>query len=331
MMAIESFVPKYQTFNPKDANCPVCSIINNLNSTDFFQRKLEIPKTAGEGYYFKIVVKPSMIITFADVTFHDKMEMVGIQKYPEYALAFCLGEALRWRVEGNKEEYAIESGENYIFSGYDGESVCRFNPGERFWGIHILLDQEIIDRILQYLGKEIFRNGLFYGNGIFYKKKFSSAVKRILAEMLNCRYRDDVKRIYLEGKILELVAVYLNETILENGLADSSVRIAASDRESLHQAKRILDRNIASPPSLTRLAREVCLNEYKLKTGFKELFGMPVHAYVIDQRLELARCLMEDQKLGVTEAVQMVGYSDASHFAEKFRKKYGVNPSEYKK
>jgi AraC-like DNA-binding protein len=331
MMMIESTFPKYQTFNPKDPNCPVCAIINSLNGMESFQKKLEIPKAAGEGYYCKIVIKPSMIITCADIIFHDQIKMVGIQKNPGYALAFCLGEALRWRVEGNKKEYAIERDENYIFSGTDGKSMCYFNPGERFWGIHIHLEPEIIAGLIQSLGEERFRTGLFYGNGIVYKKKFSSTVKRILHEIINCRYRDDVKRIYLEGKILELVAVYLNESILGNGLKDSSIRLTASDRQVLHQAKRILEQNIASPPTLTRLAKLVCLNEYKLKAGFKQLYGTSVHAYVIDKRLEIARNLMEEQKLGVMEAVQLVGYSDASHFAEKFRKKYGVNPSEYVK
>jgi AraC-like DNA-binding protein len=33
----------------------------------------------------------------------------------------------------------------------------------------------------------------------------------------------------------------------------------------------------------------------------------------------MAGILMEEQKLGVTEAVLVVGYSDASHFAVKFR------------
>jgi AraC-like DNA-binding protein len=98
--------------------------------------------------------------------------------------------------------------------------------------------------------------------------------------------------------------------------------------ESLHKAGRIIDENITSPPTIGKLARLVCLNEYKLKRGFKELFGMPVHAYVIDKRLERARFLLESEKLKVAEAAQLVGYSESGRFAEKFRQKYGVNPSE---
>ncbi len=43
----------------------------------------------------------------------------------------------------------------------------------------------------------------------------------------------------------------------------------------------------------------------------------------------MARALMENKDQRVVEVALMVGYSNASYFAQKFRKKYGVNPSEY--
>jgi AraC-like DNA-binding protein len=331
MMINESFIPKYRIFNPQDPNCPVCATINSLNGVDSLQTKREIPQIAGKGYYSKILVKPAMIITISDMSFHEKLTLGENQDNSTYGLSFCLGETFRWKMEGSKNEYTIERGENCIFSKYQGRGICYFNPGERFWGLSIQLDAAIITGLLRHLGKKRFRAELFCGSDIFYKTKFSSVIQRILHEIINCHYRDDVKRIYLEGKILELLAVYLNESILESGTADSSVRLNKSDRQALYQAKKILDQNITAPPMLTGLARLVCLNEYKLKNGFKELFGMTVHAYVIDKRLELARYLLEEQKLGVLEAVLAVGYSDASHFAVKFRKKFGINPSEYKK
>lgn len=123
----------------------------------------------------------------------------------------------------------------------------------------------------------------------------------------------------------------MNESVFKEGVVYSSIKLSANDIEALHEAKRILDAQIASPPTLAGLAKLVFLNEFKLKKGFKELFGLPVHAYVIDRRLELVRNLLENKKMKVTEAVQLAGYSDASHFAGKFRKKFGFNPSEYTK
>ncbi|ACV63462.1 transcriptional regulator, AraC family [Desulfofarcimen acetoxidans DSM 771] len=327
---MENMAPKYKVFNPKNENCTVCAVLNSIYRSDSFQIETEIPKQFGKGYYQRIIVKPSMEINISDVTFFERMTMVGGQGNPQYCFAFCLGDQFRWRLEGNKEEYEIECGENYIFSGNQVKSICSFNPGQRFWGVSIQLDSEVIKSLIHYMEKEHSCTGLL-GSSIFYKRKFSYNIKRILNDISHCPYRDNIKRIYLEGKILELIGVYMDELIFEKGSRHSSVKLSSSDMEALHKARRVLDENIISPPTIGELARLVCLNEYKLKNGFKGLFGMPVHAYVIDKRLEMARFLLEYKKLGVTEAVLHVGYNDASHFAEKFRKKYGFNPSEYTK
>ncbi len=320
---------KYQVFNPGNRNCPVCAALNNIYRADVLQKEMVITGEKGQGYFKRVILKPSMEVFISDVTFNESLTMQEESGNPQYCLAFCLGERFRWRVEGSKKEHEIECGESYIFCGSQGDSVCRYNPGQRFYGLSIHLDREIIINIARQMEKEGFRSGLAYGNGVFYKRRFSPAVKLILNDIVNCPYRDQVKRIYLEGKILELIAIYMNELMQEKESHCSPVELSQADTESLRQARRILDENIAAPPTIGKLARLVYLNEYKLKTGFKKMFGMPVHAYIIDQRLEMARSLMEEQRLKVTEAVLLVGYSDASHFAEKFRKKYGVNPSKY--
>ena len=135
----------------------------------------------------------------------------------------------------------------------------------------------------------------------------------------------------MEGKLLELVAVYLNETVYQTAKIPPSLPLSSDDMKSLYKAKEILDESLAQPLPLSRLANRVCLNEYKLKKGFKELFGVPVYTYVLDQRLELARLLLEEKKLRVSDVAGLVGYGNMSHFAAAFRKKYGINPGDYLK
>ncbi|MNI16884.1 Regulatory protein PchR [compost metagenome] len=154
-------------------------------------------------------------------------------------------------------------------------------------------------------------------------------MKRIVHEIIHCHYQGDIKRIYLGGKVLELIAVYFNESILEKHALPHKSGISRTDIASLQKAKQILDANLISPPGLEALAKLVCLNEFKLKKGFKLLFGMPVHTYVIDRRLESAYRLLEEGRGNVTTAAAAVGFSKASHFSEQFKRKYGVNPSEY--
>jgi len=326
---MENAVRKYKVFNPKNENCSVCAGVNSMYRADCFQQEFKIPERFGKGYYRRMIVKPSMELFIPDVTFYETMMMRGSRVNHLHGFAFCLGGTHLWRVKGNKQEYELACGESYIFNRFQGDSAYCYNPGQRFWGLRVEFDSELITSLIHHLGKESSHDGLSYGSGGFYKRKCSSAVRLILHDMINCHYRDDVKRIYLEGKILELLAAYLNELIFEKERSNFSARLSFTDIKSLHEARRLLDENIAAPPTIGKLAKWVCLNEYKLKTGFKELFGRPVHAYVIDKRLETARLLMEEKKLKITEAALLVGYNDLSYFAEKFREKYGVNPSEY--
>lgn len=151
----------------------------------------------------------------------------------------------------------------------------------------------------------------------------------ILAQISECSYGQGMRELYLEGKMLELFAVYLNEVFYEADKVPLTVKLSKDDMRSLHLAKEMLQRDYAYPPTLAGLSRSICLNEFKLKKGFKDMFGTTVHAYVIEQRLQRAYHLLCHDRLSVSEAASQVGYGNVSHFAAAFRKKYGVRPGEY--
>lgn len=162
----------------------------------------------------------------------------------------------------------------------------------------------------------------------FQKNTTSPAINRTLLDILRCDYEGGIRKMYLEGKVLELTAILLQENALERPVSVSS-GISKTDIQALMLAKEILDRNLQSTPSIAELARQICLNEFKLKKGFKQLYGISVHAYVIERRLETAYRLLESGSLNVTAAAELAGFNKPSYFAEKFRGKYGANPSRY--
>lgn len=102
--------------------------------------------------------------------------------------------------------------------------------------------------------------------------------------------------------------------------------LARSDLERLERARRLLLDRIDSPPSLRDLARHVGLNEVKLKVGFRTAFGNSVFGYLRVERMELARRLLVQRGLSVTEVALRVGYANPSKFAGAFRKHFGFMP-----
>jgi AraC-like DNA-binding protein len=146
-----------------------------------------------------------------------------------------------------------------------------------------------------------------------------------------CPFLGKTRCLFLEGKVLELISHVRFSADRHTYTASSTaaVNLMADDYERMWQAKTILDENLESPPSILELAKLVGVNEFKLKNGFRQVYGTTPYKYLADQRLETARQLLWERRVNVTEAAFSVGYSNLSHFAKIFRAKFGVNPHEF--
>lgn len=146
-------------------------------------------------------------------------------------------------------------------------------------------------------------------------------IQTALWQMLQCPYQGLTRSLYLEAKSIELIALYLDSAQPQSSPKSP---ISRDDRDRIHCAREILLQRLADPPSLVELARLVGLNDYKLKAGFRQVFGTTVFGYLRQQRLEKARQLLQAQEISVTEAAAAVGYSSQGHFAAAFRKQLAL-------
>lgn len=98
---------------------------------------------------------------------------------------------------------------------------------------------------------------------------------------------------------------------------------------AVRAAARFLEKNLDEDHSLASVGRAARLNEFKLKRGFREVYGMTVFGYLRQKRMERARELFDIGEVSVIEVANAVGYANPSHFARAFRALYGVNPKRY--
>ena len=96
------------------------------------------------------------------------------------------------------------------------------------------------------------------------------------------------------------------------------------------EAKRSIDSQLAFAPSCEELSRLVHLSVTKLTRGFSSFYGMPIHQYIIEQRLTQAAQLLLEGDWNVSEIAAIVGYGKPSNFAAAFKKRYGVAPKNYR-
>ncbi|NBW35868.1 MAG: AraC family transcriptional regulator [Cytophagia bacterium] len=148
--------------------------------------------------------------------------------------------------------------------------------------------------------------------------------------IINCKYQQGLKRMLFYSKSIELLVMQAEAYNVIQRPATSFIK-TNYDRERILYAREYLMENLASPPTLSELSKVCGINEYKLKRGFKEVFGNTVFGYLSDLRLEMARTDFLEKKLPASEIALALGYSSLQHFSAAFKKKFGVPPSQLKK
>jgi AraC-like DNA-binding protein len=154
-------------------------------------------------------------------------------------------------------------------------------------------------------------------------------MQTVVQQILHCPFHGMVKRMYLESKIWELMALLIAQELDRCTDQQPVHPLKPDDVDRIYQARAILLQRIDDPPSLIELARQVGLNDCTLKRGFRQVFGQTAFGLLHDYRLEQARQLLEERRLNVSEIARAIGFANRSYFAAAFRKKFGASPREY--
>ncbi|MBU4380437.1 MAG: AraC family transcriptional regulator, partial [Proteobacteria bacterium] len=147
------------------------------------------------------------------------------------------------------------------------------------------------------------------------------------SQLAQCPYTGAARTLYLKSKTLEL----LSHVLAEQSPKPCRTRLSSYEIECLRKAREMLTTNLENPPGLRQLAQSVGLNETKLKTGFKVLFGQTVYGYFRAYRVDMGRQRLLESTATVSEVASSVGYTNVSHFCAAFKGRHGVTPYRYRK
>ncbi|MFK5958750.1 MAG: AraC family transcriptional regulator [Lutibacter sp.] len=197
--------------------------------------------------------------------------------------------------------------------------------------IVLLISLEYFHSLFSIDGTMLFNyNSLKGENPIIEPKEINSSIKLILNQLITKQTNESLRPIFIKGKVYELLSYYFS-TPSENE-TESCPYIANEETISkIKHAKQLILKEMNNPPSLSELAKEVGLNIKKLKSEFKEVYGVPVFTFLLNYKMELAKNLLLEQQLNVNEVALQLGYSTSSHFIAAFKRKYGITPKQFSK
>jgi len=83
--------------------------------------------------------------------------------------------------------------------------------------------------------------------------------------------------------------------------------------------------------NISEVAAMCGVSESCFRTLFREYSGKTPVAFLLDKKMALAKQLLSENLLNITEVATLLGFVDVYYFSKLFRKKIGVSPSQYLK
>ncbi len=159
----------------------------------------------------------------------------------------------------------------------------------------------------------------------------SCHMNAVISQIKNAQLMGNIAEMYVEAKVLELLTLLLyQEEYPERSLCNQWCCKRKRDIDKIHEARRILLSEFKTPPTIIELSRKVGINDYKLKSGFKEVFNQTVYECLFEYKMELARKMLLDTDKPIAEIADGCGYEYPSHFTNAFKRKYGISPKMYR-
>lgn len=175
-------------------------------------------------------------------------------------------------------------------------------------------------------------------------KKFMASKKQSFHMLLEYHF-DELLQINLHTVVSRLTGVKEGKYIVTSYLMDISKGFYSElprdseiktfskwDQKLFHEIHIYIVQHLDEPPkTLDQLAMLFNTNEYKIKTGFKEIFGCTPMQYYNRQRIRQCKILIENTSLSLKEISIKMGSSSYPHFSKSFKKETHVTPRFYKK
>lgn len=120
----------------------------------------------------------------------------------------------------------------------------------------------------------------------------------------------------------------LTRLMLKHGKNSVELKPQQTSNRKLDWVRQYIHDNLQHQITLEQLAKLCDFTPFYLVRQFQKRFGLPPHAYQIQQRLQKSKTLL---RLGgkVIDVATDIGFYDQSHFHRHFKKANGITPRNY--
>lgn len=299
--------------------------------------RIQLPKRIGKGTVSVYEFHDGLSLFTVDCYLKREVQLKFVQQsYHPLRFICCQEGMLTHTVDSRNVQYQLKalecslsacSGSSRQFFRFDakiGISVVSLEINRQEYFHQIRDDLKTLPPQLEKVFSDVKAKEPF-----LYHSYYSIAVADIVNQIRTNQYQGFIRKIFLESKALELLSLMIAQYKEDQIDSSPKIIIRKADEEKLIQAREIILNRLKNPPSIKELSKLVGINEYKLKKGYKQLFHTTIYGHIREERLHQARLLLMEGKLDVGEIADRMGYINKSHFAARFKEKFGMLPKQF--
>ena len=152
----------------------------------------------------------------------------------------------------------------------------------------------------------------------------------ILSEIDSADRFNEFQNVFVESKMTELIACVLYSVMRDEQIEKNKhIVVQNDDVKKIEEVREQMQLKPYDDYFADEIARSLSMSVSKLNRIFRGLYGISLHAYLKNQRLEYAAGLLVETDMTVTEAAYASGYNNISLFSRSFSDKYGITPKKF--
>lgn len=213
-----------------------------------------------------------------------------------------------------------------VFSVSEGD-ITVINPNQ----LHTLAagEEAMLHRYLIIDRSFCIANGIDT-NSVSFETRIYDSRARDLMEELHAAYltpkANPFRTLFIRSVVLEILALLCKRHASAAQQSERMERRAAYVKQAIAYIRASYSKSF----SLEDVASFVGINKCYLSREFHKYTGYPFAAYVNRTRCKMAKQLLLDERLSISEVGSRCGFENRSYFAKSFRRYVGMLPGEYR-
>ncbi len=226
--------------------------------------------------------------------------------------------------------YTDASKSSVFFGNVKHETFYMATANKRNTIIRILLTEEWMDK---YFANEntsdFFKKSIFHTEASYHYEFLDSEYKRLVSEMMQLQADASFANFIIQNRVMLILERFFSRVYRKFSETNLYVKASAEQLERLKVIENMLVKDVSFiPPTIAQLSKISALSTTKLKSLFKEVYGLPVYRYFQKHRMQKAKAMLLSKKYSVRETANELGYTNLKDFTKAFEKNFDQLPEE---